>query len=104
MSPGPPCRVAAEKLSGWLGLRLSDQQLTHAGLLLHYGLGIGWAPLYVLLRRRRIPAPQEGFATGLAGSRDGCHPLGQQRVEEGLELVRLTIPEVFDSALGGDAR
>jgi uncharacterized membrane protein YagU involved in acid resistance len=67
VSPGVPYRVAAEKMSGRLGLRLSDQQLDRAGLVLHYGLGVGWAPLYVLLRRWwRMPAPQAGTVTGLA--------------------------------------
>jgi len=61
VSPGVPYRVAAERMSGWLGLRLSDPQLDRAGLLLHYGLSIGRAPLYVLLRRRwRVPAPRLG--------------------------------------------
>lgn len=67
VSPGLPYRVAAKKMSDRLGLRPSDQQLDRAGLILHYGLGIGWAPLYVLLRRRwRMPAPQAGIVTGLA--------------------------------------
>jgi len=67
VSPGVPYRVAAEKMSGRLGLRLSDRQLDRAGPVLHYGLGIGWAPLYVLLRRWwRMPAPQAGIVTGLA--------------------------------------
>lgn len=42
VSPGVPYRVAAEKMSGRIGLRLSDQQLDRAGLVLHYGLGVGW--------------------------------------------------------------
>lgn len=66
VSPGVPYRVAAEKMSGRIGLRLSDQQLDRAGLVLHYGLGVGWAPLYVLLRDYwRMPAPQAGIVTGL---------------------------------------
>ncbi|MEX1069632.1 MAG: DUF1440 domain-containing protein [Chloroflexota bacterium] len=67
VSPGVPYRVAAEKVTRRLGLRLSDPQLDRAGLIFHYGLGVGWAPLYAVLRRRwRVPAPQAGIATGLA--------------------------------------
>ncbi len=67
VSPGVAYRVAAEKVAGRLGLRLSEEQLDRAGLLLHYALGIGWAPMYVVLRRSwRMPALQAGIVTGLA--------------------------------------
>jgi uncharacterized membrane protein YagU involved in acid resistance len=50
--PGPPFRLAAEKTTRLLGLRLNDQQMQNASMVFHYGLAISWAPLYTLLRRR----------------------------------------------------
>jgi hypothetical protein len=67
VSPGVPYRVAAENVTRAVGLRLSERQLDRAGLLLHYGLGVGRAPLYPLLRRRwRLADPLAGVASGLA--------------------------------------
>jgi hypothetical protein len=67
--PGPPYRVAAEKLSRLAGLELTEKQLQRASLLLHYGLALQWAPLYPLLRRRtRLGPVTAGLATGAAMS------------------------------------
>lgn len=67
--PGPPYRVAAEKITRSLGLDLNDQQLDRLSLVLHYGLAAQWAPLYPLLRRTtRLSPPVAGLATGAAMS------------------------------------
>jgi hypothetical protein len=67
--PGPPYRLAAEKLAKVFGLRLSEQQLDRLSLFFHYGLAIQWAPLYPLLRRRITLRPvAAGLATGAAMS------------------------------------
>ncbi|HSH59872.1 MAG TPA: hypothetical protein VK988_09585 [Acidimicrobiales bacterium] len=50
--PGPPPRVAAQKTAGLLGLTLTDRQLDAGTMAFHYGLAIGWAPLYQVLRRK----------------------------------------------------
>jgi uncharacterized membrane protein YagU involved in acid resistance len=50
--PGLPYEIAAEKAADALGLELSEQQVKVTGLVgVHFGLGVGWGPLYVLLRR-----------------------------------------------------
>ncbi len=64
--PGDPSRIAAEKISGWLGLRLTESQLDRAGLWFHYGLGVGWALAYPLLRRRGWQPLSAGALTGLS--------------------------------------
>jgi hypothetical protein len=67
--PGPPYRIAAEKLSRHVGLDLSDEQLDRLSLAFHYGLAIQWAPLYPLLRRSTGWSPPiAGLATGAAMS------------------------------------
>mgnify|MGYP001073121904 CR=1 FL=1 len=67
--PGPPYRIAAEKLTGLVGLRLDEQQLDRAALVFHYGLGVSWAPLYGLLRRgRRMRPITAGLVAGAAMS------------------------------------
>ena len=67
--PGPPPRVAAQKIAEVLGRALSDEQLERASLGLHYGLALSWAPLYPLLRRRTRWSPAvAGLATGAAMS------------------------------------
>jgi hypothetical protein len=67
--PGPPYRLAAEKLASLFGLQLSEQQLDRLSLVFHYGLAIQWAPLYPLLRRRTMLRPvAAGLATGAAMS------------------------------------
>ncbi len=67
--PGPPPRLAAERISGWLGLHLSQKQTKAAAMALHYGLGMGWGPLYGLLRRHSGMRPfGAGMMTGAAMS------------------------------------
>lgn len=67
--PGPPPRLAAKRISEWLGLHLSDRQTKGAAMALHYGLGVGWGPLYGLLRRQSGMQPfGAGMVTGAAMS------------------------------------
>lgn len=67
--PGPPYRIAAEKLTKVFGLQLTEQQLDRLSLVFHYGLAIQWAPLYPLLRRTTSLSPvAAGLATGTAMS------------------------------------
>lgn len=67
--PGPPAEIAAEKTLKLVGIELSDQQKGRVGLVFHYGLAIGWAPTYALLRRRTTLAPLEaGLLSGAAMS------------------------------------
>jgi hypothetical protein len=66
---GPPYRIAAGKTLGLLGLHPGDRALDKAGLAFHYGLAIGWAPVYALLRRLTGLRPAAaGLATGTAMS------------------------------------
>jgi hypothetical protein len=67
--PGPPYRIAAAKITSLLGLHLSEESLDTAGLGLHYGLAVSWAPLYGVLRHRaRFGVPKAALGTGLAMS------------------------------------
>lgn len=67
--PGPPDRIAAEKLTRLAGIDLSGAQLDRAASVAHYGLAISWAPLYGLLRRTTALRPvTAGLATGAAMS------------------------------------
>lgn len=67
--PGPPYRLAAEKVTPLLGLRLNDEQLDRAALVFHYGLAVSWAHLYAVLRRAtRLRPLTAGLATGSAMS------------------------------------
>lgn len=67
--PGPPYRVAVEKLTALVGLELTEEQLDWLSLAFHYGLAAQWAPLYPLLRRRAGLGPvTAGLATGTAMS------------------------------------
>ncbi len=68
--PGPPYELAARKITGLLGLRLSDQQIQTVGtVLFHYGLGMSWGPVYTRLRRRTGLNPvAAGLGTGAAMS------------------------------------
>jgi len=67
--PGPPYRIAAEKVAGLLGLTLSEPATERAALGFHYGLAASWAPLYPLLRRRAHLGPLgAGLATGASMS------------------------------------
>lgn len=67
--PGPPPRVAAQKTAGLLGLTLTDRQLDAGTMAFHYGLAIGWAPLYQVLRRNTpLGFVASALATGAAMS------------------------------------
>lgn len=67
--PGPPYQIAAQKTAAAFGLTLSEPQLERAGLLFHYGLGMSWGPVYVLMRRGTHLHPvAAGLATGAAMS------------------------------------
>lgn len=61
--PGPPDRIAAQKITELVGLHLSDPALDKAALGFHYGLAISWTPVYQLLRRTTPLGP---IAAGLA--------------------------------------
>lgn len=63
---GPPFRLAAENLSERvLGIQLSEDQVSKAGMAFHYLAGLSWAPVYVLLRRRVGWGPvRAGLAAG----------------------------------------
>jgi uncharacterized membrane protein YagU involved in acid resistance len=67
--PGAPYEIAAAKTAGVVGIELSEQQRSRAGLVFHYGLGAGFAPLYALVRRRwRTPVVPTAAGVGVAMS------------------------------------
>ena len=68
--PGPPFVIAARKTVDLLGLDLSEEQIqTLAMYVFHYGLGMGWAPMYSFLRRWTNLTPvSAGLLTGAAMS------------------------------------
>ncbi|KIU26363.1 hypothetical protein SR39_31640 [Methylobacterium radiotolerans] len=67
--PGPPPEVAARKTMQAIGHPLGQQKLKFATMAVHYGLGVGWGPLYGLLRRQsRMQPLGAGFVTGAAMS------------------------------------
>lgn len=67
VSPGLAYEVAAVKAGGAIGIDLSDRARRIAGSAFHFALGIGWAPLYPLLRRwLRLSAIAAGLGTGLS--------------------------------------
>lgn len=67
--PGPPYEIAAKKISAAIGVALEGRALERASLGMHYGLALGWSPVYVLLRRGTPMGPvAAGLATGTAMS------------------------------------
>ena len=67
--PGPPYRVASEKITSALGLNLTDEVLDRVALGFHYGLAVSWASLYGVLRPQvGLAAPLAALLTGLAMS------------------------------------
>lgn len=62
--PGPPYEIAAREISALLGVRIEGASLHRASMAMHYGLAVGWAPVYALLRRRGGMSP---LAAALAG-------------------------------------
>lgn len=78
VSPGVAYTVAARKTAALAGLSLTEDQATQVGSAYHYLMGLGWAPVYVLLRRATgLSAPGAGLLTGLglwAGFDEGLVP------------------------------
>jgi hypothetical protein len=67
--PAPPFVIAAEKMAGVVGLRLSEQRAQKAGMALHHLLPTSWTPVYMILRRRLGTSPLKGgLASGAAMS------------------------------------
>ncbi len=68
--PGDPFIVAARKTTRALGLELSEEQVQNVGMyVFHYGLGLGWGPIYTFLRRWTELGPiQAGLLTGAVQS------------------------------------
>lgn len=67
--PGPPYEIAAKKISAKLGTPLNGASLQRASLVMHYGLAVGWSPLYTVLRRASGVHPLlAGLGTGAAMS------------------------------------
>jgi len=67
--PGPPDRVAAQKMAALVRWNPSDSALDKAALLFHYGLAASWAPLYIALRRATSLGPvRAGLLTGASMS------------------------------------
>ena len=65
--PGSPFEIAAQKSASLLDIKLNEQQVKKAGLAFHYGLGMGWAPLYALLKHNTNLSPVlNGLITGAA--------------------------------------
>jgi hypothetical protein len=83
--PGPPYKIAAEKIANAAGLEPNGEQMHKASLAMHYGLAVSWAPLYPILRRAAHWQPvAAGLATGAAMSihRANGGPTGQPRLRE----------------------
>jgi uncharacterized membrane protein YagU involved in acid resistance len=67
--PGPPPKMAAKQTAKWLDLDLDKKQMKMLSQGMHYGLGLGWAPLYGLLRRYSRMSPLgAGIITGMSMS------------------------------------
>lgn len=65
-SSGVAYTVAAQKTAKLAGVELSERATQRAGTALHYGLGIGWVPVYLLLRRKwRMTPVGAGLTAGL---------------------------------------
>lgn len=66
VSPGVAYTVAARKTAALVGISLTEGKATLVGSAYHYLMGLGWAPVYVLLRRAiRLRALGAGLLTGL---------------------------------------
>lgn len=68
--PGDPFIIAARKTTRALGLELSEERVQKVGTyLFHYGLGLGWGPVYTFLRRWTGLNPlSAGLLSGVAMS------------------------------------
>jgi hypothetical protein len=68
-SYGVAYNVAAKKTAALAGKELSEDQASKAGNALHYGLALGWVPIYMVARRRFGMTPfGAGVASGLSMS------------------------------------
>jgi hypothetical protein len=66
-SYGVAYNVAARKTAALAGKELSQEQVTKAGMGIHYALAFGWVPVYMVLRRRLGMGPfGAGAASGLS--------------------------------------
>jgi uncharacterized membrane protein YagU involved in acid resistance len=67
--PGPPYEIAAQKTAALVGVTLSEPQVTQAGMVFHYGLGMSWGTVYMFVRRFTVLHPiPAGLLTGAAMS------------------------------------
>jgi uncharacterized membrane protein YagU involved in acid resistance len=67
--PGPPYEIAAQKTADLVGVELSEPQVKQAGMVVHYGLGMSWGPVYTLVRTFADLNPvAAGLLTGAAMS------------------------------------
>jgi uncharacterized membrane protein YagU involved in acid resistance len=63
--PGPPTKLAAEKLAAGVDAKLSQQQLDGAATAIHYASGLPWGVIYAFLRRHSgMTAGGAALATG----------------------------------------
>lgn len=67
--PGPPYRIAAQKTADLAGVDLGKQGTMAAGMAFHYASGIGWGPVYCLMRRAAgMDSLGAGVAAGMSMS------------------------------------
>lgn len=67
--PGPPPQLAAQKTLRALGVAPTEKRTAAAAMGFHYGLGLAWAPSYLLLRRYGGLGPvSAGLLSGAAMS------------------------------------
>ena len=66
VSPGVAYTVAARKSAAVVGVALTHDQAKAVGSAFHYAIGIGWAPVYPVLRRlTAMPPLTAGLLTGM---------------------------------------
>lgn len=67
--PGPPFRVAAEKSADLADVDLGERETMAAGMAFHYASGIGWGPVYCVMRRAAgMGSLGAGVAAGMSMS------------------------------------
>ncbi len=67
VSYGVAYNVGVKKAAGLVGARLTEEQVNAGGQVMHYGLGVGLAPVYMVLRRRTSLTPiGAGMTAGIA--------------------------------------
>ncbi|WP_339655340.1 DUF1440 domain-containing protein [uncultured Salegentibacter sp.] len=63
--PGPPFKIAAKKTLKNLGFELNEDQEKMMGQVFHFGLGMGWAGLYPILKyTNSFSTTSNGLITG----------------------------------------